>query len=67
MTKKDYKQFADMIVDLKVRESKGLKNDVDIVETLLTTILVNDNPRFDGIKWDEYITKELARELASKE
>jgi len=61
MTKKHFKQFADMIILLRKKETRETKIRVADVENLLVGVLQNDNSNFDTFKWDNYINKGLEK------
>ena len=59
MTKKDFKKFADLIVELyNIQEQNELVS-TGLVEDKLTAILQADNERFYFTKWRSYIDKKM--------
>jgi len=58
MTKKDYKKFADMMVELL--RIHGRTDALDDVEHNLKLIFMIDNERFNEAKWKEYIKERMA-------
>ena len=61
MTKKDYIKFAELVCELKKEAEISPRE----VEDGLLEIFIKDNPRFDLIKWQNYILKKVGY-LASK-
>jgi hypothetical protein len=59
MTKKDFKLFADMIVELYKRNGLKKFTPVDLIEQMIVDILKTDNPNFDRTKWNNYISERL--------
>ena len=57
MTKKDFKLFAELVVDLEKLEARGEKITSGRVEDMIQVILSRDNWRFDWDKWNNYKTK----------
>jgi len=56
MTKKDFKKFAEMIVELeKNYPDKNIS--IEQIENRIVKILTQDNYRFDWDKWESYKKK----------
>ena len=61
MTRKDYIKFADMTVDMFEDVENTDSCTMHIMIDYLTQIFKQDNPRFDKIRFEDYIAKRTER------